>query len=40
MSVSITRKAMKAYSAENKETKKAIQGNTCCAKWMRRIGNG
>jgi hypothetical protein len=40
MSIRITMKAMKAYGAENKETKKSIEGNTCCAKWMRRIGNG
>jgi hypothetical protein len=38
-SISITMKAMKAYKAENKDTKKTIKGNTCCGKWMRRIGN-
>ena len=39
-SVRITMKAMKAYKMENKDTKKTIKGNTCCGKWMRRIGNG
>jgi hypothetical protein len=39
-SVKITHKALKAYKAENKDTKKMIKGNTCCGKWMRRIGNG
>ena len=39
-SVRITMKAMKAYKMENRDTKKMIKGNTCCGKWMRRIGNG
>ena len=38
-SISITMKAMKAYGGENKQTKKTIEGNTCCGKWMRRISN-
>merc|ERR1711865_229656 len=32
-SISITMKAMKAYGGENKQTKKTIEGNTCCGKW-------